>query len=93
MAVDPDSDPDSGDDGEGTEWRFSLEEIEQRNAEDGEANEGETEAGDDGGNIAGAFGPGEEIEPGDIDFENALFVLVGVVLAVLVLMGFANVLP
>ena len=47
-----------------------------------EAREGKREADGD-----------EDIEAGDIDVENAVFVLVGVVLAVLVLAGFANVLP
>jgi preprotein translocase subunit Sec61beta len=85
MATNPD------DPSEDEEWRFSLEDIEQRNA-DG-AGGGDDGDEDGGGNVAGAFSPDEEIEAGDIDPENALFVLVGVALAVLVLAGFANVLP
>jgi hypothetical protein len=83
------ADPDPADE---EKWRFSLEDIEQRNVDDGD--DGEADDGEvDGGNVAGTLSPGEEIEPGDIDVENALFVLVGVALAVLALAGFANVLP
>jgi hypothetical protein len=88
------ADTDPADDQE--EWRFSLAEIEQRNAEvpaaDEEGNGGTAER-DDGGNVAGALSPDEGIEPGEIDLENALFVLVGVAVAVLAVVGFANVLP
>ncbi|PSQ57100.1 MAG: hypothetical protein BRD23_08970 [Halobacteriales archaeon SW_9_67_25] len=80
------ADPDPADDQE--EWRFSLADIEQRNADNGETDDSE-----EGGNIAGTLSPEEDIDPGDIDVENALFVLVGVALAVLALVGFANVLP
>jgi hypothetical protein len=81
MAVDPsDSDADDG------EWRFSLSDIEAR-TDDGD-DEGTNE-----GNVAGSFSPAETIEAGDIDVENALFVLVGVALAVLAVAGFANILP
>jgi hypothetical protein len=53
-------------------------------------NEGER---GDGGNVAGALSPADEIEAGNIDVENALFVVTGVALAVLAAVGFANVLP
>lgn len=83
MAADPeDREAEEG------EWRFSLADIEQRT--DGENGDGD---GDGDGNVAGALSPDAEIEAGDIDVENAAFVLVGVVLAVLVVVGFANVLP
>jgi len=86
------ADPDPADDDE--EWRFSLADIEQRNADAPAAEPGETDDGEaDGGNVAGTLSPEEAIEPGDIDVENALFVLVGVALAVLALAGFATVLP
>ncbi|MHB9288454.1 hypothetical protein ACKVMT_15595 [Halobacteriales archaeon Cl-PHB] len=58
------------------EWRFSLEDLEGDTAEDS------------GGNIAGAFTPSEELEPGDVDLENALFVVLGVVVMLLVVAGF-----
>ena len=83
MAVNPsdsDGESDGGDDGE--EWRFSLEDIEQRTDEE-----------DEEGNVAGSLSPAGEITAGDIDLENALFVLVGIALAVLVLVGFMNILP
>jgi len=85
MAANPD------DPSEDEEWRFSLEDIEQRNAD--VAGDGDDGNEDGGGNVAGALSPDEEIEAGDIDLENALFVLVGVALAALVLAGFATVLP
>ena len=62
-----------------SEWRFSLSDIEERQAdlddeppEDGE----DEEAG--GAGVAGSFAPSETIEPGAIDPEHALFVLLGV---------------
>ena len=70
-----------GDDGSDDQWRFSLEDLEET---DGEAEE--TRESD--GNIAGEFVPDARIEAGDIDPENALFVLLGVGVAVAVLAGF-----
>ena len=52
-------------------WRFSLDDL----ADDGDESEGE--------GIAGAFGPSEEIEPGEIDRESVVFVLLGVTVAVI----------
>ena len=91
MATDPsgrEADDAEGDD-DGEEWRFSLADIEERTADESE----DMDEDGDAGNIAGALSPDETIEAGDIDIENAVFVLLGVVLAVLVLAGFANVLP
>jgi hypothetical protein len=79
--------PGDTDDADG-EWRFSLSDIEARNDEGGVESDD-----DDGGNVAGSFGPAETIEAGEIDAENALFVLVGVALAVLAVAGFAAVFP
>jgi hypothetical protein len=81
--------PGDTDDGDG-EWRFSLSDIEARNDEGGTDSD---DADDGGGNVAGSFGPAETIEAGEIDAENALFVLVGVALAVLAVAGFAAVFP
>jgi hypothetical protein len=50
-----------------SEWRFGVDEV-------GEESEGE--------GVAGPWAPAESIEPGRIDRENALFVVLGVVLAV-----------
>lgn len=61
---------DSPADDEG-EWRFSLEDLP---AEGDEESEGE--------GIAGAFGPSKEIEPGDIDRESVLFVVLGACIAI-----------
>jgi hypothetical protein len=73
---------DPGDDEE-SEWRFSLADLEDE--------EDATE--DDQSNIAGEFAPGTEIEAGDIDPENALFVLLGIVVTVATLAGFVLFLP
>ncbi|MEF8784271.1 MAG: hypothetical protein V5A39_04460 [Haloarculaceae archaeon] len=81
MAVNPE-DTDGNDDG----WRFSLEDIEERDGSDQEDDE-------EGGNVAGSFSPADEIESGDIDLENALFVLFGVAIAVAGFAGFVNILP
>jgi len=80
---------DSDEEGNETEWRFTLEDIEQRNA-DAKTDE---ESDEEGGNVAGALSPDEEIEAGNIDLENAVFVVLGIVLAVLAVAAFANVLP
>jgi hypothetical protein len=82
MAANPD-----GAEGDEDEWRFSLEDIRERDEDDPERDE------DDGGNVAGALSPADEIEAGDIDLENALFVLVGIAIAVGGLAGFVNILP
>ncbi len=56
----------------------------------------EDEATDDGGidaGVAGTLDVEEELEAGDVNVENALFVLVGVVLALLFVAGFLNLWP
>lgn len=62
------------------EWRFSLEDLEDEPPAATEP--------DDGGNVAGDFLPDETLEPGEIDFENAVFVALGVVLAGLAFVAF-----
>jgi hypothetical protein len=103
MAADPsDTNADREVNGNGNEeeWQFSLADIENRNdgsdgddGDDGDDENQERTAEGGGGNVAGSFTPAEGIEAGDIDVENALFVLVGAVLAVLVVAGFATILP
>ena len=73
------SDPDTADDD--SQWRFSLSDLE----DDSE--------GDGGGNVAGSMAIDEELEAGDISTENALFVVVGVLLAVAFLAGFLALFP
>jgi hypothetical protein len=63
------------------EWRFSLEELDDE-AEPAESGVNEKEEDDEGGNIAGTLAHNQPLEPGDIDLENALFVVVGVLLVV-----------
>ncbi|MFT4923650.1 MAG: hypothetical protein ACI8XM_002879 [Haloarculaceae archaeon] len=87
------TDPDSGE-GDDEEWDFTLADIEERESDENGETEPESETAEDsGGNVAGSFGPAEQIEPGDVDLENAVFVIVGVALAVLALAGFMNILP
>ena len=64
-----------------SEWRFSLSDIEERQEELGEeeaAAEAAEDAENGGSGVAGSFAPSETIEPGEIDPEHALFVLLGV---------------
>lgn len=63
------------------EWRYSLEDL------DDDSEPGAT-SDESGGNVAGSFFPDEELVPGDIDLENALFVLLGVILSGLVFVWF-----
>ncbi|MFB6297552.1 MAG: hypothetical protein ABEH56_03430 [Salinirussus sp.] len=67
-----------GGDGDGNdEWRFSLDDL---GDDDGDS-EGDA-------SVAGGFAPSEVVEPGDVDPENAFFVLVGVLIAGLFVGGF-----
>jgi hypothetical protein len=56
------------------EWQFSLEDLQEGDEEDG--------------NVAGSFLPDEAIEPEAVSLENAVFVLLGVLLSGVVLVGF-----
>jgi hypothetical protein len=91
MAADPSDDADTD-----SQWRFSLSDLEEATDEDaavtGDA-ESESDSEDSGGNIAGSFTIDEELEAGDISAENALFVAVGVVLAIGFVLGFLTLLP
>lgn len=65
------------------EWRFSLADLEDEPpAEDAPAAE------PDRGNVAGDFLPDGTLEPGNIDLENAVFVVLGVLFAGLVFVAF-----
>lgn len=68
------------DDDTDDEWRFTLEELDD-DAEPAESGVTEDEKDEDG-NIAGTLAHNQPLEPGDIDLENALFVVVGVLLVV-----------
>jgi len=90
MAADPSDDADTD-----SQWRFSLSDLEET-TDDEEATGDEESHGDNedsGGNIAGSFAVDEELEAGDISAENALFVVVGVVLAIGFVLGFLTLLP
>jgi hypothetical protein len=120
------TDPDDGDDE--NEWRFSLEDIEEREDSEGTGSEeagsdatessglasgdaangdrsdvtdraGDTRDGDadeEGGGlsagVAGRMEFDEELEAQEINVENALFVVFGVLLAIAFFVGFLNLL-
>lgn len=68
----------------GDEWKYEIEDLED--ADDGD----DTAAvGDSNGRATDVFGEAtsRDIEPGSPTFENALFVLMGVVLTLLVIFG------
>jgi hypothetical protein len=69
------SDDVDGEAGADSEWRFSLDEIDAR--------QGEQE--DSGGNVAGSLAREQPLEPGDINRENALFVVLGVLVVVVLI--------
>jgi hypothetical protein len=67
---------------DGEEWRFSLEDLEDGEASDEGAGERDTADGDEAsGNVAGTLRPDRPVMPGNIDPENAFFVLVGALIA------------
>ncbi len=68
-AGDADPEPDSKAEEDG-EWRFALSDLEEANNEEEESN------------VAGPIATRGPLEPGAIDRENALFVLLGVLLVV-----------
>jgi hypothetical protein len=87
--------PDSADQGdEDDQWRFSLSDLESDGAEEGAPAEGGTPAEEEGsGNITGSLRIDEELEAESVSIENALFVVVGVLLAVAFILGFVSLLP
>lgn len=58
------------------EWRFSLDDLPDSGEGDGQS-----------GNVAGTLETRQPLEPGDIDPENAFFVLVGVCLVAGLIVG------
>lgn len=69
-AGDADPEPDSKAETDDGEWRFALSDLEETDDKDGESN------------VAGPIATQGPLEPGAIDRENALFVLLGVLLIV-----------
>ncbi|WP_436902227.1 DUF7312 domain-containing protein [Halovenus halobia] len=65
------------------EWKISVDDVGPPAHEDHE------EATDEqtGGNIAGTLAHNQPLEPGDVDLENAVFVVLGVLLVVLLIAG------
>jgi|AntRauTorcE11898_2_1112593.scaffolds.fasta_scaffold13634_2 hypothetical protein len=86
------------------EWRYSLSDLEDESdatepsaaasGDDAPADNGETDgsAGIDAG-VAGRMDIQEELEAQEIDLENALFVIFGVLLALAFFAGYLNLLP
>jgi hypothetical protein len=77
MAAPPSEDESDGDEG----WRFSVDEVGPQDEPDAEV---ETETG---GNVAGTLDRNQPLEPGNIDLENAVFVVLGVLLVVGLIVG------
>jgi len=65
------------------EWKISVDDVGPPAHEDPEE---PTEEQTDG-NIAGTLGHNQPLEPGDIDRENAVFVVLGVLLVVVLIAG------
>ena len=90
-------DPDDGDD----EWRFSLSDLEDREDDEAATSDASTDAETDdtdesdgiSAGVAGKMDVQEELKAQEIDLENALFVVLGVLLALAILAGFLNLLP
>jgi hypothetical protein len=81
---------DSNDNGDrDSQWRFSLSDLEEESANGAE----EDDENGQGGNIAGSFRVDEDLEAEEISIENALFVVVGVLLAVAFILGFVTLFP
>jgi hypothetical protein len=80
MAAPPSEDQD--DDG----WKFSVEEVGPQDERTSAENEDKTES-EPGGNVAGTLQRNQPLEPGDIDPENAAFVILGVVVVLVLIVG------
>ena len=73
---------------DGEEWQFSLEDLEDDGepsgdaADERDAADGAPDSDADGnGNVAGTLRPDRPVTPGNINPENAFFVLVGALIA------------
>ncbi|WP_340100232.1 DUF7312 domain-containing protein [Salinibaculum salinum] len=81
------------------EWRYSLSDLEDESddaASSGDATPDEDDTDDSGGidaGVAGKMDIQEELEAQEIDLENALFVVFGVLLALAFFAGYLNLLP
>jgi hypothetical protein len=76
------------------EWRFELSDL--PDADDGATDDGDDSPTDgdpsaddasDDGNVAGAFGPAEEIEPGSPVLEHIAFVALGIFVTLVLFAG------
>jgi len=74
MAAPPSDDDD--------EWKISVDDVGPPAHQQSEETEDETDS-----NIAGTLSRDQPLEPGDIDAENAAFVVLGVLLVVVLIVG------
>ena len=68
------------------EWKISVDDVGPPAHEESEDYD-EPADGEADGNIAGTLGRNQPLEPGDVDFENAAFVVLGVLLVVVLIAG------
>ena len=80
MAASPSEDESDGDDG----WKFSVEDVGPQDEPDSNEN---GDGAETDGNIAGTLDRNQPLEPGDIDLENAVFVVLGVLIVVVLIVG------
>lgn len=75
------------DETEEDEWRFSIEDLPDSDGVDETPAEQATADGSEEGNVAGTLERRQPLEPGDIDLENAVFVLLGASIVAGLLIG------
>lgn len=75
------------DETEEDEWRFSIEDLPDSDGVDETSAEQATADGSEEGNVAGTLERRQPLEPGDIDLENAVFVLLGASIVAGLLIG------
>lgn len=79
MAAPPTGEEEDADD----DWKFSLEDVSPEEKPDPQ----EEQTTESNGNIAGTLERNQPLEPGDIDLENAVFVVLGVLIVVILIGG------
>ncbi|MFC7056986.1 DUF7312 domain-containing protein [Halovenus salina] len=75
------------DETEEDEWRFSIEDLPDSDGVDETPTEQATAGDSENSNVAGTLERRQPLEPGDIDLENALFVVLGASIVVGLLVG------
>ncbi|WP_336327537.1 DUF7312 domain-containing protein [Halovenus sp. HT40] len=75
--------PPTGDEEDADDWKFSVEDVSPEEKPDPQ----EEQNTESDGNIAGTLERNQPLEPGDIDLENAVFVVLGVLIVVILITG------